>query len=109
MKRLLFLVTGVFCFTLLTAQTGTNQVKKGPPDINSISLRENSRDQKMILRDNMHHKLVLQRKQFIMKRNQMMMHRKMQMQKRRKQMNQNKMRQKRIQQLMLQRRKRMHQ
>ncbi len=109
MKRLLFLATGIFCFTLLTAQTETNQVKKGPPDINSISLRENSRDQKMILRDNMHHKLVLQRKQFMMKRNQMMRQRKMQMQKQRKQMNQNKMRQKRIQRLMLQRRKRMNQ
>lgn len=109
MKRLLFLVTGIFCFTLLAAQTETAPVKTGPPDINSISLRENSRDQKMILRDNMHRKMTFQRKQFMMKRNQMMKQRKMQMQKRRKQLNQNKMRQKRLQQLMLQRRRRMNQ
>ena len=109
MKRLLFLVTGIFCFTILSAQTKTNPPRTGPPDINSISLRENSRDQKIVLRDNMHHKLVFLRKQSIMKRNQMIMQRKMQMQKRRKKLNQNRMRQKRIQQLMLQRKKRMNQ
>ena len=109
MKRLIFLVAGVFCFTLLSAQTKTDPSRTGPPDINTISLRENSRDQKIILRDNTHRKLVFQRKQFMMKRNQMMKQRKMQMQNRRKQMNQNKMRQKRLQQLMLQRRKRMNQ
>ncbi len=108
MKRLLFLATGIFCFTMLSAQTPTTTEKSGPPDISKIALRENSRDQKMLLRDNRHRKLVLQRRQFIMKRNQMMLQRKMQMQKKRQQLKQNKLRQKRLQQQMIERRKRMN-